>query len=174
MLVRALGMLRESEDLKIPLVLVGSTLGHIRSETWRQVRALAGDLGVESSILHLGYVPDEDMASLYANATAMTMPTWFGPTNIPVLEAWAQSCPVLTSDIRGVREQAGDAAVLANPASAEDLAVGIRRLWVEAHLRAELIKRGRSRLDSYTRNDYAAALSRILDQATSCVVAPAQ
>lgn len=172
-LVRALGLLRKAEGLDVPLVLVGSTLGKVRSDTWRHVCTLARALGLEGSIKHLGYVPDEDMAPLYANATALTMPTWFGPTNIPVLEAWAQACPVLTSDIRGVREQAGDAAVLADPASAEDLAEGIRRLWVDGDLRTELIERGKRRLDSYTRQDYAAALSRILDQATSRVVTPA-
>jgi glycosyltransferase involved in cell wall biosynthesis len=174
MLVRALGLLRKSEDLEIPLVLVGSAQGKIRSQTWREVLDLAQELGLEGSIRHLGYVPHEDMAPLYASATALTMPTWFGPTNIPVLEAWAQNCPVLTSDIRGVREQAGDAAVLADPASAEGLAEGVRRLWLDADLRAELIEHGKRRLDSYTRHDYAAALSRILDQATSCVVAQAQ
>ena len=166
-LVRALGMLREAHGLEIPLVLVGSTLGRIRSETWRDVRRLARDLGLENAVVHLGYVPDEDMPTLYANATALTMPTWFGPTNIPILEAWAQGCPVLTSDIRGVREQAGDAAVLADPASAEDIAEGIRRLWVDADLRTDLVRRGYERLGSYTRADYAAALSRILDRAKS-------
>jgi glycosyltransferase involved in cell wall biosynthesis len=59
------------------------------------------------------------------------MPTFFGPTNIPVLEAWAFGCPVLTSDIRGIREQVGDAALLADPTSVEAIADGIHQLWTD-------------------------------------------
>ena len=85
----------------------------------------ASDLGLESQIRYGGYVPDEDMSGLYAGAVALTMPTFFGPTNIPVLEAWAYGCPVLTSDIRGIREQVGDAGVLVDPRSIESIADGI-------------------------------------------------
>ena len=41
----------------------------------------------------LGELPGEDVAPLYAGAVALVMPTFFGPTNIPVLEAWAVGCP---------------------------------------------------------------------------------
>jgi glycosyltransferase involved in cell wall biosynthesis len=52
-----------------------------------------------------GYVPNEDMVPLYAAARRLVFLTFFGPTNIPILEAWAHGCPVLTSDIRGMQEQ---------------------------------------------------------------------
>ncbi len=52
------------------------------------------NLGVENQIHYLGYVPDEDMSGIYARAAALVMPTFFGPTNIPILEAWAFGCPV--------------------------------------------------------------------------------
>ena len=79
----------------------------------------ARELKVDRQIRHLGYVPANDMAALYANAEALVMPTFFGPTNIPILEAWGLGCPVITSDIRALREQAGDAALLADPNSAD-------------------------------------------------------
>ena len=73
---------------------------------------------------------------------ALVMPTFFGPTNIPILEAWAFGCPVLTSDIRGIREQVGDAAVLVNPRSVEAIADGIYRLWTDENLGRMLGERG--------------------------------
>ena len=88
------------------------------------------------------------------------MPTFFGPTNIPVLEAWAFGCPVLTSDIRGVREQVGDAALLADPTSVEAIADGIHRLWTDRELGHTLSNLGRRRLAAYTPEDYLRRLMR--------------
>src|SRR4029453_16568851 len=95
----------------------------------QELVAVAQKRGVANQIRLLGYVPNEDMSPLYAQAVALIIPTFFGPTIIPVLEAWAFGCPVLTSDIRGIREQVGDAALLVDPRSIESIADGIYRLW---------------------------------------------
>jgi glycosyltransferase involved in cell wall biosynthesis len=92
------------------------------------------------------------------------MPTFFGPTNIPVLEAWALGCPVLTSDIRGIREQVQNAAVLADPRSVESIAEGISRLWNDKPLAEDLVRRGRQRLSAYTPADYRQRLIEILEE----------
>src|SRR5438876_3882901 len=70
------------------------------------------------------------------------------------LAAWASGCPVLTSDIRGVREQVGDAALLANPTSVEAIADGIHRLWTDRELGRTLSDLGRRRWAAYTPEDY--------------------
>jgi glycosyltransferase involved in cell wall biosynthesis len=155
--------------VEVPVVFVGSAAGGIRSRTFASVTAKARSLGVAQLVRHLGYVSAEDMAPLYAEAVALVMPTFFGPTNIPILEAWSLDCPVLTSDLRGVREQAGDAAVLVDAASADAIADGIRHLWSDDVLRTTLIANGRKRLSIYSRDDYAARLSTILDSARARV-----
>ena len=94
------------------------------------------------------------------------MPTFFGPTNIPPTEAWSFGCPVLTSDIRGIREHSGDAALLVNPRSAEAVAEGMRRLWTDDGLRQTLIQRGRIRIARYTPEDFRRTLAEILEEAT--------
>jgi len=91
------------------------------------------------------------------------MPTFFGPTNIPILEAWASGCPVITSDIRGVRDQAGEAAVLVNPRSVDAIADGIYQVWTNEALRRRLIENGRERLNAYTFDDFCERLRAILD-----------
>jgi glycosyltransferase involved in cell wall biosynthesis len=114
-------------------------------------------------------VPDEDMSSLYGGAVALVMPTFFGPTNIPVLEAWAFGCPVLTSNIRGIREQVEDAAVLVDPRSTEAIAHGIHRLWTDEDLRRTLADQGQQRLATYTPDDYRQRLIEILGEAKARV-----
>jgi glycosyltransferase involved in cell wall biosynthesis len=168
-IVESLGVLRQSEGLDIPLILVGSAAGDVRTQTLRRLSERASDIGVADRVRHLGYVPDVDLAPLYAAAAALVMPTYFGPTNIPILEAWARGCPVITSNIRGVRDQAGDAALLADPDSAQELADRIRRLWLDPTLAAELSARGHARLGSYTRADYQRRLAAVLDRGRELV-----
>ena len=59
----------------------------------------------------LGLVPDEDIPALYEGALALVMPAYYGPTNLPPLEAVTLGCPVIYSDLPGCREQMGDAAL---------------------------------------------------------------
>ena len=122
-------------------------------------------LGVKKNIIHLGYVEDNDMSVLYHEAEALVMPTFFGPTNIPILEAWTFGCPVITSDIRGIREQAGDAAFLVNPRSVDSIANGIKEVWEDKNLRNELAKSGKKRLAIFDKDDYNKRLSDIINEA---------
>ncbi len=164
LIVEALAHVEDAE-----LVLVGSAVGEVRERNHAELFTRARELGLERRLHHLGYVPAADVAALYSEAVALVMPTFFGPTNIPVLEAWALDCPVITSDIRGVREQAGDAALLVDPESLEALTEAIRRVWLDEELRAELARRGRERLALYTRDEYGRRLGAVLDQAGALV-----
>ncbi|HEY5549074.1 MAG TPA: glycosyltransferase family 1 protein [Coriobacteriia bacterium] len=163
-IIESLGKLA-GEGLRVPLVLVGSNAGSaLRAETFATMTAAVDRLGVADLVHYLGYVPDADMSALYAMATALVMPTFFGPTNIPVVEAWELGCPVVTSDIRGIREQVGDAALLVDPSSVDSIAEGIRRVVQDADLRWQLIERGRARLSAYTMDDFVIRLGEILDE----------
>jgi glycosyltransferase involved in cell wall biosynthesis len=168
-IVDALGLLKQEHGLKIPTVFCGSYTGEIRERTFHEVMSLSTQLGLEKEIRYLGYVPDEDMSGIYAEAVALVMPTFFGPTNIPVLEAWALGCPVLSSDIRGIREQVQHAGILVDPRSVEAIADGIYRLWTDENLACNLADLGRQRLASYTPDDYRRHLAAILQEAKTRV-----
>ena len=164
-IIEALGLLKERHQLKIPVVFCGSRSGVIREGHFSALMSLASGLGIQKDIRYLGYVPDEDISGIYSEAVALVMPTFFGPTNIPILEAWALGCPVLTSDIRGIREQVADAALLVDPRSVDAIASGIYRLWTEKSLGEHLTGLGRQRLQSYTPEDYRQRLEGILEEA---------
>ncbi|HEV2764970.1 MAG TPA: glycosyltransferase family 1 protein [Pyrinomonadaceae bacterium] len=166
-LVRALGLLKHERQINAHVVFCGSHTGGVREATFAEADSLAKSSGVARQIHHLGYVPDADMSALYAESSGLVMPTFFGPTNIPIVEAWAAGCPVLTSDIRGVREQAGDAALLVDPRSVESIADGLRVLWTDAGVRDELVRCGRRRLSAYGPVEYRERLSGIIKEAKS-------
>lgn len=164
-LVRALALLQDERGFTVPLVLSGTQVGDIREQTYQELMAMAQEHNVADRVRTLGYVPDADMSALYAEAVALVMPTFFGPTNIPPLEAWSLGCPVITSDIRGIREQMGDAAVLVDPRSVESIAEGIGRVWEDAELCRVMAERGRKRLAAYTPEDYYRRFAAILAEA---------
>jgi glycosyltransferase involved in cell wall biosynthesis len=168
-IVKALGLLKQSHHAAIPMVFCGSHNGELREQVFRDVMTVAAAEGLEADIHNLGYVPDEDISAMYSEAAALVMPTFFGPTNIPVLEAWAYGCPVITSDIRGIREQVSDAGVLVDPRSVEALADGIYRVWSDSQLSTAIAERGRQRLASYTPDDFRRRLIEILEEAKTRV-----
>ncbi len=161
-LVRALGILARDYGLRPPLVLTGSKRDALRQRTFEEMLAAAAAEGVQEQIHYLGFVEDEEMPALYARASALVMPTFFGPTNIPVLEAWHAGCPVVTSDIRGIREQVGDGGVLADPASPEAIADAVARTLTDADLRDAVIREGRERLGAHGFAQFAARLAEIV------------
>lgn len=144
-------------DLK--LVLAGSPKNEYEAVVYH-VRKL--DLG--GNVKFLGYVPDEDMPELYRRARALVMPTFFGPTNIPPLEAFVAGCPVVISSIYAIPEQVGDAALLFDPGSVKDLADCIARIWTDDKLCAELIAKGRKRAASWGRKQFNERLHSIIGE----------
>lgn len=70
------------------------------------------------------------------------MPTYFGPTNLPPLEAWMMGKPLIYS--AHLHEQAGDAAILIDPDNANDLAEALKAS-MDDRICAELVEKGRKR-----------------------------
>ncbi len=74
----------------------------------------------------IGLVEKKDLPALYAGASLFLYPSLYEGFGLPVLEAMAAGCPVLTSDRGSLAEIAGDAAATVNPESTEAIASGIR------------------------------------------------
>ncbi len=93
----------------------------------------------------LGYVTEKDLPALYSGAIALTFPSLFEGFGLPILEAQASGCPVITSDVSSMPEiagpPAGGGAIYVNPYSIDDIVKGMERLQVTGY-RLQLIKRG--------------------------------
>ncbi len=142
-LLKAVNRLKnEISDLK--LVLAGS-----KQNAYDLVRKQVHDLGLTEDVVFLGYVADSDMPELYRRARALIMPTYYGPTNIPPLEAFVVGCPVAISGVYGMSAQVGDAALLFNPDSVEEISDCIRKLWNDDGLCAELAGKGKRHAENW-------------------------
>lgn len=73
----------------------------------------------------LGRVDDKSLASLYSGAEALVYPSLYEGFGLPILEAMACGCPVITSNISSMAEVAGNAALLVDPYNTDSIASAI-------------------------------------------------
>ena len=103
-LLEALAIFRERNSHLPQTVFVGGDTGNLKVVT-----AMVHKLGLENAVRVLGFVPDMHIPSLYRGASALVMPTYFGPTNLPPLEAMSLGVPIIYP--RHLSDQCGDSAI---------------------------------------------------------------
>jgi glycosyltransferase involved in cell wall biosynthesis len=158
-LLRALRHLKETDNLRLPVVFTGSDQGN---ETY--VRQVVKALQLEEQVYFLGHVSRQTLRLLYQNALALCYVSFFGPDNLPPLEAFALGCPVIAADVPGASEQLGDAAIRVNPANELEIARALKLLFYDKRKREDLIGLGKARARRFTGRDLAQGLFDLLDE----------
>lgn len=158
-LLYALKFLYDNNNLPLKLVFVGADKGNLK-----YVRNVVSNLGLSEHVHILGFISTEELIALYRNASALTFASYFGPDNLPPLEAFALGCPVIAAKVAGAEEQLGNAALFFDPANSEQLAEQILSLYKNSDLRAELIQRGFERASHFTVKEYLEEIFSILDE----------
>ncbi len=151
--------------------------GTSRTEDWRLVLAGAPSGYQAERILDrlqtsscrdrielVGYVSQSELQSLYSRASIFVLPSLDEGFGIPVLEAMSHGVPVVTSNRSALVEVAGDAAVLIDPYSVDDLECALRRLMSDSDLREKLREQGCSRVRRYTWDRAAEATHSIYEE----------
>jgi glycosyltransferase involved in cell wall biosynthesis len=145
-LIAAFGLLKQRgghEDLK--LLIIGDEINKYGSLR-RRVEAA----GVRQDVRFFGFVPEHTLSALYRLASVFAFPSLYEGFGLPPLEAMACGTPVLTSRISSLPEVVGDAAVLVDPYSVDDIASGLARLLDDEALRRDLIARGRAHVATFS------------------------
>jgi len=93
---------------------------------------------------------DEEIANLYRGATAFLFPSLYEGFGLPILEAKASGCPVITANNNACTEIASGAALLVNPRSIDQIATAIERIQNESELRRKLIQQGIAHAREFT------------------------
>ena len=127
------------------LVLVGDRVHRFGSMAETIARC-----GVEGRVICPGRLPIEDIVRLYSHADLFVFPSLYEGFGMPVIEAMACGAPVVTSNRASMPEVAGDAAVLVNPDSDEELAEAMVRVLRDTPLRESLRANGFVRAKQFT------------------------
>lgn len=134
------GLRNELKEYK--LVLAGKHFG--------QVRNFVRKLNLERRVIFTGFLSDNDLPKFYNAAEVFAFPSFHESFGMPILEAMACGCPVITSNVFSMPEIAGDAALLVNPYSVEDITNALYSVLTDEHLRRELRRKGLKRAKHFS------------------------
>jgi glycosyltransferase involved in cell wall biosynthesis len=157
-ILRALALLRDR--IPHPLVMVGRP--SLKAE--RDMR-LVEQLGLGDRVRFTGWVADEDLPVLYSLADAFVFPSLYEGFGVPLLEAMACGCPVVTSTGGSCAEVVGEAGLCVDPADPAAIAGAVLRVVTEPGLARELGRRGVERARRFTWERTARATLSILAEA---------
>jgi len=114
------------------------------------IPANAKQLGLEDRVVCVGHLSIDELRALYVHADLFVFPSRYEGFGMPVLEAMACGTPVITSAKTSLPEVAGDAAVLIDPLSPEELGEALVRVAHDASLRQTLRQKGLERVKAFT------------------------
>jgi glycosyltransferase involved in cell wall biosynthesis len=131
---------RHKKDLN--LIFAGSDKGNME-----YVKEYVKVNNLNENVFFLDFVSDNDMSFLYKNCSMVVMPSYFGPTNMPPIEAFYFSKPVIYSDLEYMREQFGDSVIYCDLENPRNLSDSIHNLLNDNKLRVKLIQKGKKFLE---------------------------
>jgi glycosyltransferase involved in cell wall biosynthesis len=143
----------------VPLVIAGGSNRYLSEHELDEPKRQ----NIERWVQRLGWIENQDLPAIYQLADGLLLPSLYESVGMPIMEAMASGCPVLTSDRFGTKEIAGDAAILVNPESVDAIAEGINRLLNDRELRAINIAAGLERSKLFTWTNTASKLMGVLE-----------
>jgi glycosyltransferase involved in cell wall biosynthesis len=133
------------DDPALKLVLVRRFL----RPQWRLEKLLAGPRA-RGRVIILGALDKAVLRALYRRALLFFFPSWAEGFGLPILEAMACGCPVLTGNRGAPAEVAGDAALTVSPFDVDEMVASLRRLAGDESLRAKLVMAGKARIRQFS------------------------
>jgi len=158
-LLEAFAQLSEDIRAEYTLKIVGAT-GWNTGPTYQTYEGL----GLGDRVEFLGFKSDEELRLLYNQAAAFVFPSVSEGFGIPILEAMACGCPVVTSNISSMPEVAGEAALLVDPHQSSEIAAALTRLVSEPPLWAKFHRAGLERVKQFSWDETARRTLEILHE----------
>ncbi len=140
--IRALAKMKNPPELVI--------CGRIQEGERRRIEGIAVDCGITHRIRWLGYVSDNDLRGLYADALALVFPSLYEGFGLPLLEAMACGTPVISSNAASLPEAGGDAACYFDPDCPDELEARVQELLQEPTRRQSLREQGLKHAAAFT------------------------
>lgn len=118
-----------------------------------EIERQTAKLAAKDRIIFLDYVPSETLPSLYSMAQALVFASLYEGFGLPLLEAMACGCPVITSKVTSIPEVGGDSVLYVDPYSVDSIAQGMYQILTNPELSNHLRHQGlaRAKLFSWDR-----------------------
>lgn len=144
-LIEAFNYLKQKYNITYHLVIAGNT-GFLRKrQIWFQKMK-----NKYPDIIHTGYIDWKQLSNLYSGASVFVLSSYCESFGLPILEAMACGCPVVTSNIFAMPEIVGNAGLKVDPYNFKEIGDAIYTILNNNLLREELIKRGLKRVKMFS------------------------
>ncbi|HNS32464.1 MAG TPA: glycosyltransferase family 1 protein [bacterium] len=124
------------------------------------LKKLIEELDLSGRIIFPGYLGEDSLPVVYNNAKCLVFPSLYEGLGLPIIEAMACGCPVITSNITAMPEIAGGAAILVNPYDEDEIADAVDRVLSDERLRQDMKKKGLERAKFFS---WEKAINNTLD-----------
>ena len=128
----------------------------------KNIMEFANKLRIRNRITFTGFISNHELVSIYKMSLALVMPTFYGPTNIPPLEAFKLGTPVIYSDLDGLRQQVEGVGLLVDLHNPETLADCLSELIRKNKFRKNIIEKGYTHSNKVENIDRVKILNSIL------------
>ena len=145
-----------NEKIATPVVFIGKATEYINDLYQFILKS-----GLQKQVIFLHHTTDNELRTIYQMAKVMIYPSFFEGFGLPVLEAQASGCPVITSNISSLPEAGGEGALYVNPRDISEIGKVISRTLSDNQLREELIKKGAENAELFSDKLVAERLVRL-------------
>jgi glycosyltransferase involved in cell wall biosynthesis len=135
-----------------------------RGEGYEDLREWCRRLQLCDDVITTGYVPAEDLPVLLSNAVALVFPSLDEGFGLPLVEAMACGCPVVSSNRSAIPEVVGDAGLLVDPEDTAALQAAMERVWREPDTKSALVQRGLERAPRFSWDEAARATRAVFER----------
>tara|TARA_R110002124_G_C8950736_1_gene513297 strand:+ start:193 stop:1341 length:1149 start_codon:yes stop_codon:yes gene_type:complete len=144
-IIEAFARFRAESKLDMQLVFSGE-------RTWaaQEADTIIRQHGLARDVVDLGKSPMSELPQLYSGAVALAYPSLWEGFGLPIVEAMAAGTPVITSNNSSMKEIGGDAALLVNPESVDDIAAAMNAIAADESLQHSLREKGLARAAQFT------------------------
>ena len=121
------------------------------------------ELHLEERVYFPGWIEHSDLPAVYSLADMFAFPSLYEGFGIPLIEAMACGCPIVTANTCAPPEVLDGAGVLVDPLNVEDIAAGMKRVLFDSELRAGMIARGIERAKAFSWEHCARQVLEVFD-----------
>jgi glycosyltransferase involved in cell wall biosynthesis len=130
----------------------GGTLKVVGAKGWKQTRLpeLMESLGISAHVEFMGYIPDESLPELYRGVLALVQASNYEGFGLPVIEAMANGCPVISARNSALIEAGGDSALFFETGDEDGLYRRMAQVHADAEVRRTCIRTGYAHARKFT------------------------
>ena len=143
-------LVNDGKDQDVKLVLIGDFEKDVFFSSYPAVRDRVEALSLSGKVFFTGFVSDADLPHFYNAAELLVLPSFAEGFGLPALEAMACGTPVAVSNAGALPEVVGDAGLLFDPYSAEEIRQCLQRLIENEDLCGDLRRRGLQRAKKFS------------------------